>query len=36
MLRLEGHKVTRDVVFLNEIPRNPTWKVLERVSREHP
>ncbi len=32
--RLARHKVPRDVVFLDEIPRNPTGKVLKRVLRE--
>jgi fatty-acyl-CoA synthase len=31
---LARHKVPRDVVFLDEIPRNPTGKVLKRVLRE--
>ena len=33
--QLARHKVPRDVVFLDEIPRNPTGKVLKRVLREH-
>jgi fatty-acyl-CoA synthase len=32
--RLARHKVPRDVIFLDEIPRNPTGKVLKRVLRE--
>jgi fatty-acyl-CoA synthase len=32
--RLARHKVPRDVVYLDEIPRNPTGKVLKRVLRE--
>jgi fatty-acyl-CoA synthase len=31
---LARHKVPRDVVFLDELPRNPTGKVLKRVLRE--
>lgn len=31
---LARHKVPRDVVFLDEIPRNPTGKVLKRVLRD--
>ena len=31
---LARHKVPRDVVYLDEIPRNPTGKVLKRVLRE--
>ena len=31
---LARHKVPRDVVFLDEIPRNPSGKVLKRVLRE--
>jgi fatty-acyl-CoA synthase len=31
---LARYKVPRDVVFLDEIPRNPTGKVLKRVLRE--
>ena len=31
---LARHKVPREVVFLDEIPRNPTGKVLKRVLRE--
>ena len=31
---LARHKVPRDVIFLDEIPRNPTGKVLKRVLRE--
>jgi fatty-acyl-CoA synthase len=34
--RLARHKVPRDVVYLDELPRNPTGKVLKRVLREHP
>ena len=33
---LARHKVPRDIVFLDEIPRNPTGKVLKRVLREMP
>ena len=33
--RLARHKVPRDVVFLDEIPRNATGKVLKRVLCEH-
>jgi fatty-acyl-CoA synthase len=32
--QLARHKVPRDVIFLDEIPRNPTGKVLKRVLRE--
>ena len=31
---LARHKVPRDIVVLDEIPRNPTGKVLKRVLRE--
>ncbi len=31
---LARHKVPREVVFLDEIPRNPTGKVLKRLLRE--
>jgi len=31
---LARHKVPRNIVFLDEIPRNPTGKVLKRVLRE--
>jgi len=31
---LARHKVPREVVYLDEIPRNPTGKVLKRVLRE--
>ena len=31
---LARHKVPREVVFLSELPRNPTGKVLKRVLRE--
>jgi fatty-acyl-CoA synthase len=31
---LARHKVPRDVIFLDEIPRNPSGKVLKRVLRE--
>lgn len=34
--QLARHKVPRDVVFLEEIPRNATGKVLKRELREHP
>jgi fatty-acyl-CoA synthase len=34
--QLARHKVPRDVIFLDEIPRNPTGKVLKRLLREHP
>jgi fatty-acyl-CoA synthase len=34
--RLARHKVPRDVIYLDELPRNPTGKVLKRVLREHP
>jgi fatty-acyl-CoA synthase len=33
---LARHKVPRDVIALDEIPRNPAGKVLKRVLREHP
>jgi fatty-acyl-CoA synthase len=33
---LARHKVPRDIVVLDEIPRNPSGKVLKRVLREHP
>ena len=33
--QLARQKVPRDVVFLDEIPRNATGKVLKRVLREH-
>jgi fatty-acyl-CoA synthase len=33
---LARHKVPRDVIVLDEIPRNPTGKVLKRVLRDHP
>jgi len=32
---LARYKVPRDVVFLAELPRNPTGKVLKRLLREH-
>jgi fatty-acyl-CoA synthase len=32
--RLARYKIPRDVEFLDEIPRNPTGKVLKRVLRE--
>lgn len=32
--RLARYKVPRDIVFLDELPRNPTGKVLHRVLRE--
>jgi fatty-acyl-CoA synthase len=32
--RLARYKIPREVVFLDEIPRNPTGKVLKRVLRE--
>ena len=32
---LARYKVPRDVVFLDELPRNPTGKVLRRVLSEH-
>jgi fatty-acyl-CoA synthase len=32
--QLARHKVPREVVFLDEIPRNPTGKILKRVLRE--
>lgn len=32
---LARYKVPRDVVFLSELPRNPTGKVLKRLLREH-
>jgi fatty-acyl-CoA synthase len=31
---LARYKVPRDVVFLDELPRNPTGKVLKRTLRE--
>jgi fatty-acyl-CoA synthase len=31
---LARYKVPRDVVFLDELPRNPTGKVLKRVLRD--
>jgi fatty-acyl-CoA synthase len=31
---LARHKVPREVVFLDEIPRNPTGKVLKRVLKD--
>jgi fatty-acyl-CoA synthase len=40
--RLSGPKVPRDFVFVDELPRNPTGKVLKRElvkwvpSRAHP
>ena len=33
---LARYKVPRDIVFLDELPRNPTGKVLKRVLAEHP
>ena len=33
---LAGYKVPRDVVFLDELPRNPTGKVLKRQLAEEP
>ena len=33
---LARHKVPREVVFLDEIPRNATGKVLKRVLRDYP
>ncbi|KRA32536.1 MULTISPECIES: AMP-binding protein [unclassified Nocardioides] len=33
---LARYKVPRDVVFLDELPRNPTGKVLKKVLAEHP
>ena len=33
--QLARYKVPRDVIFLDEIPRNATGKVLKRVLREH-
>jgi fatty-acyl-CoA synthase len=32
---LAGYKTPRDVVFLDELPRNPTGKVLKRELEEH-
>ena len=32
--RLAGYKVPRRVEFLDELPRNPSGKVLKRVLRE--
>ena len=32
---LARYKVPRDVIFLDELPRNPTGKVLKRELREH-
>jgi fatty-acyl-CoA synthase len=34
--RLARFKVPRDVLFVDELPRNPTGKVLKRVLRELP
>ena len=31
---LARYKVPRDIVFLDELPRNPTGKVLKRVLAE--
>ena len=31
---LARYKVPREIVFLEELPRNPTGKVLKRVLRE--
>jgi len=33
---LARYKVPREVVFLDELPRNPTGKVLKRTLAEHP
>jgi len=33
---LARYKVPREIVFLEELPRNPTGKVLKRVLRDHP
>ncbi len=33
---LARYKVPRDIVLLDELPRNPTGKVLKRVLAEHP
>ena len=33
---LARYKVPRDVIFIDELPRNPTGKVLKRALREHP
>jgi fatty-acyl-CoA synthase len=33
---LANYKVPREVVFLDELPRNPTGKVLKRELSEHP
>ena len=33
--QLARHKVPRDVIFLDQIPRNATGKVLKWVLREH-
>jgi fatty-acyl-CoA synthase len=33
---LARYKVPREVIFLEELPRNPTGKVLKRVLRDHP
>ncbi|HVP02418.1 MAG TPA: acyl-CoA synthetase [Solirubrobacteraceae bacterium] len=33
---LARYKVPREIVFLDELPRNPTGKVLKRVLAEHP
>ena len=32
---LARYKVPREVIFLEELPRNPTGKVLKRELREH-
>jgi fatty-acyl-CoA synthase len=32
---LARYKVPREVVFIDELPRNPTGKVLKRVLRDH-
>ena len=29
------YKVPREVIFLDELPRNPTGKILKRELREH-
>ena len=34
--RLARYKVPREVVFVGELPRNPTGKVLKRALAEHP
>jgi fatty-acyl-CoA synthase len=33
---LARYKVPRDIVFMDELPRNPTGKILKRVLADHP